>query len=95
MRTGTTEIIDYGLAMSTREGETASGDRHVVRAHPGGVILSVIDGLGHGAEASAAADIAAQAVETHRSTDIVDIVNACHEWSISTGALQVDGSDRS
>ncbi len=79
MRAGTTGIIDYGMAMSARDGETVTGDRHVIRAHAGGVILAVIDGLGHGGEAAAAADIAAQVVETHRSTDIVEIVTACHE----------------
>lgn len=72
-------VIDYGVAMSTRDGETVTGDRHVVRAHPGGVILAVIDGLGHGEEAAAAADLAARVVGSHPSTDIVEIVTACHD----------------
>ncbi len=79
MPVGATGIIDYGMARSTRDGETVIGDRHVIRAHSGGVIMAVIDGLGHGGEAAAASDIAAQVVETHRSTDIVEIVTACHE----------------
>ncbi|HTZ52505.1 MAG TPA: SpoIIE family protein phosphatase [Spirochaetia bacterium] len=78
MRSGLAGIVDYGMAMSARDGEIVTGDRCVVRAHPGGVILAVIDGLGHGGDAAAAADIAAQVVQTHPGLDIVDIVNACH-----------------
>jgi len=77
MRSGT-GIVDYGAAMSAWGGESVTGDRFVVRTHAGGVILAVIDGLGHGGEAAAAADIAAQVVETHPGTDIVEIVTACH-----------------
>lgn len=72
-------IIDYGVATRTRDGETVAGDLHVVRAHPGGVLMAVIDGLGHGADAALAADIAAQVVGTHGSSDIVQIMEACHE----------------
>ena len=79
MHNGASGIIDFGIAKSARDGETVTGDRHVVRSHPGGVILAVIDGLGHGEEAAAAADIAARVVETYSGTDVVDIVTACHE----------------
>jgi phosphoserine phosphatase RsbX len=79
VRVGTSGIIDYGMAMSRREGEAVTGDRHVIRVHPRGVILAVIDGLGHGEEAAAAANAAAQVVETHPSTDIVEILTASHE----------------
>lgn len=72
-------IIDYGIAMRTRDGETVTGDRHVIRDHAAGVLLAVIDGLGHGQDAALAADIAAQVVGTSNSSDIVDIMKACHE----------------
>ena len=76
---GTIGTISYGIATRTRQGETVTGDRYVIRQHPSGVLLAVIDGLGHGADAASAADSAAQVLSTHPSTDVVDLLKACHD----------------
>ncbi len=78
MTADTSGTITYGIAALTREGETVTGDRSVIRHHDSGVLLAVIDGLGHGADAASAADLAAQVVSSHPSTDIVELLKACH-----------------
>ncbi len=72
-------IVDCGVAESTLAGEPVTGDRHVVTRHPGGVILAVIDGLGHGTEAARAAETAAALVSRFPSGDVVTLVGRCHE----------------
>jgi negative regulator of sigma-B (phosphoserine phosphatase) len=76
--TETNGTISFGIAMMTREGEQVAGDRYVIRHHASGVLLAVIDGLGHGADAASAAELAADVVTRHPSTDIVELLKACH-----------------
>jgi negative regulator of sigma-B (phosphoserine phosphatase) len=58
--------------------ETESGDRCVVMPCPGGALLSVIDGLGHGPEAATAAQVAADTMLAHADTDPTDVITQCH-----------------
>jgi negative regulator of sigma-B (phosphoserine phosphatase) len=60
------------------EGEP-SGDQYVVRQFAGGVLLGVLDGLGHGREAADAADAAVDTLEQHPEEPIVPLVRRCHE----------------
>lgn len=71
--------VESGAAARTLPGETATGDRSVLRAHPGGVIFAVIDGLGHGPEAARAAELAADVIRDSSSADVVRLVEECHE----------------
>ncbi len=48
-------LIDWGVATLMLAGERESGDLHLVKPVGTGVLVSVVDGLGHGAEAAAAA----------------------------------------
>jgi serine phosphatase RsbU (regulator of sigma subunit) len=50
--------LAFGVAFSPIEGETVCGDRHLVVPRDDGYLVGVLDGLGHGAEAAAAADAA-------------------------------------
>ena len=70
--------LTYGVAMMALAGEPAHGDRYVVKQHPEGVLLSVIDGLGHGSEAARAADIAVGVVEASPTHDPEELVAQCH-----------------
>src|SRR2546428_12006154 len=51
-------IVEWGVASQTLAGEVQSGDKHVVKSFPHGALLAAIDGLGHGEEAAAAANMA-------------------------------------
>jgi serine phosphatase RsbU (regulator of sigma subunit) len=58
--------------------ETPSGDLHVVVPFPGGALVALIDGLGHGPEAAMAASAAIPALEAHASDPPVELVQRCH-----------------
>ena len=58
---------------------TESGDSHVVRQSPEGVLAAVIDGIGHGNEAADAARIAGDTLSSSPPEDTVSLVWRCHE----------------
>lgn len=58
---------------------TESGDAHVVRQLAEGVLAAVIDGIGHGGEAAAAARIAGDTLASSPHEDTVSLVWRCHE----------------
>ncbi len=64
-----------GIAIDPPE----SGDLHVVVPLPLGVLIAVIDGLGHGSEAALATRVARRTLEAHASEPISDILRRCHE----------------
>jgi len=59
-------------------GELESGDVHVVSWFPGGVLLAVIDGLGHGHEAAVAARLAATILESDPERPPAEQIAQCH-----------------
>jgi len=71
------EIIEWGWAGSALELE--SGDRHVVVTFPGGALITLLDGLGHGPEAAAAAAAAVPILESYASDPPLAILQRCHE----------------
>lgn len=72
-------VIEYGVATLVRLGESHSGDRYVVAEHPRGFVVAVVDGVGHGAEAAFAADLAVATLEAHAHEDVSSLVQRCHE----------------
>jgi hypothetical protein len=71
-------IIEWGWAGAPLEG-TESGDLHVVAPFPGGALVAVIDGLGHGPAAAAAARTAASILTAHAAAPVRELVERCHE----------------
>lgn len=59
-------------------GEAESGDEAVAGFFPGGALLGVIDGLGHGKEAAAASRIAAAVLDEAPQRPVLDLIHACH-----------------
>ena len=78
------ELIDWSVSSRPRAGESESGDRCVVTTQPGGVLLAMADGLGHGAEAALAADLAVRMVERHAQDSLIEIVRRCHQSLLRT-----------
>lgn len=74
-----TALIDWGMASTALAGEAESGDRCVVQPTPSGVLVAVVDGLGHGQEAAAAAKLAAATVERHAAELPISLLRRCHE----------------
>ena len=71
--------VEHGLATKALAGQQSSGDRGMCVEFRGGVLAAVIDGLGHGDEAAAAADLAAHVLEADAGAPIADLVQHCHE----------------
>jgi phosphoserine phosphatase RsbX len=52
---------------------------HVFQEFPSGVLVAVIDGLGHGEEAGLAADLAARAMADHAEEAVESLARPCHQ----------------
>ncbi|HEV8702673.1 MAG TPA: SpoIIE family protein phosphatase [Candidatus Polarisedimenticolia bacterium] len=78
------DLIDWGVAARALAGETESGDRCLVKRMGDGALLAVADGLGHGAEAAMAAELAIRTVEAHALRPLTEIVEACHRVLLRT-----------
>ena len=74
-------LIDWGVASSAVPGETQSGDLHLVKPLAGGVLIAVVDGLGHGAEAATAARTAVTTLDEHASESVLALLERCH-WAL-------------
>jgi negative regulator of sigma-B (phosphoserine phosphatase) len=72
-------LLDWGVAALPLKGESESGDRYVVQFFPGGVLLAVIDGLGHGDEAAAAASAAESILRAQPQEPVIPLVRLCHD----------------
>ena len=71
-------LIDWGVAARPLEGQAVSGDLHLVKPLDHGVLLAVVDGVGHGDEAVAAARAAVAILEQFAGESIISLVNRCH-----------------
>ncbi|MBI3303159.1 MAG: SpoIIE family protein phosphatase [Deltaproteobacteria bacterium] len=72
-------LIKWGVAARALAGQTASGDLHVGTPFPGGVLVGVVDGLGHGEEAAAAANIAVATLAAYAHESVIPLLQRCHE----------------
>lgn len=79
MSADASSVIAWGVSARSIPGETVSGDLHVVVTFPERALVGVIDGLGHGADAAAAARIAAHTIAAHAHDSVVPILTQCHE----------------
>ena len=70
--------IEWGLAALTMPGQERSGDGHVIVELPKGPLVGVIDGLGHGHEASEATRTAIAAIRAHAPEPLVELMQSCH-----------------
>lgn len=72
------------MATVTLEGQAKSGDMHVIKSFIDGVLVAVVDGLGHGDQAAVAAKTAVTSMESHANEPIVSLLERCHENLRST-----------
>src|SRR5690606_18180403 len=66
-------------AVADRALQEESGDLHVVAPFDGGVVVAVIDGLGHGPEAAHAARGAATVVTANAGAPLDSLLRGCHD----------------
>jgi serine phosphatase RsbU (regulator of sigma subunit) len=72
-------VISYGVASRPMPGEPVTGDLHLVRQVGSGVLLAVMDGLGHGSPAAAAAAAAVAELDRHADEGLAAMILHCHE----------------
>lgn len=72
------QVIDWSVSSRALPGQDVSGDLHVVAPWSDGVLLGVVDGLGHGSEATAAARVAAAVLEQRAGESVISLVQHCH-----------------
>lgn len=88
MSTGmTTSALDWGVASRPLPGQTASGDIHVVQPVDGGVLVGVVDALGHGEDAAVAARLAAETLCRHAAEPIPALIERCHRALMGTRGI--------
>jgi phosphoserine phosphatase RsbX len=77
-------LIEYGVATQALPGQTVSGDAYVAQPGPEGMLVAVMDGLGHGEEAATASRIAIAALESCPPQSVVSMLRHCHERLLGT-----------
>jgi len=85
----TTAGLEWGVASRALPGQTATGDLHVVQSVDGGVLVGVVDALGHGEDAEATARIAVETLCRHAGEPIPALIERCHRTLIGTRGIVV------
>jgi negative regulator of sigma-B (phosphoserine phosphatase) len=73
------KFVSWAVASRPSPGEYSSGDLSVVEPVPHGVLIGVIDGLGHGVEAAKAAAEASATVRRCAGDPIESVLQSCHK----------------
>jgi len=86
----------WGLASLPLGGESESGDYSVVKSFDHGMLVAVIDALGHGHDAAQAARVAAAALEQYAHEKLEDLFRRCDDLMRDTrgAAISVASIDR-
>ena len=71
-------LIHWGVATLALQGQSESGDLHLVQVVKDGVLVAVVDGLGHGEEAAAAARLAVTTLEKYAEEPPLSLLQRCH-----------------
>jgi negative regulator of sigma-B (phosphoserine phosphatase) len=72
------QCVEWSVASRALPGQSVSGDLHIVQSFEHGVLLAVVDGLGHGDEATAAARTAVNELAAHAHENVITLVQRCH-----------------
>lgn len=78
------DLVEWGVSSRALPGQDESGDTHLVQSYPTGTLLAVVDGLGHGDEAAAAARLAVTTLGRHGQEPLTSLLHLCHEKLKST-----------
>lgn len=70
---------EYAVVARPLGGESQSGDASLVQATDHGLLVAVVDGLGHGEEAAAAAEAAIEVFREHAGLPLATLFQRCHE----------------
>ena len=77
METLIARTIEWGMSSRPLPGQGSSGDGYVIRSFLQGWLAAVVDGLGHGEEAAAAAKVGVSTLEKHSGESVVHLLRRC------------------
>lgn len=93
---------DYAVASRPFPGERQSGDAALVDADADNILVAVVDGLGHGAEAAHAASVATRTLQGRTGRPLVQLFELCDAAlrptrgaALAVAALQTSGASLS
>jgi serine phosphatase RsbU (regulator of sigma subunit) len=75
----TPPLLEWGVASLALPGQAVSGDLHLVQPFAEGVLVAAVDGLGHGAEAAHAAEVAVAILQAYAHEPVLPLLQRCHE----------------
>lgn len=84
MSAAAVDFLAWGVATRPLESQPVSGDLHVVAPFDGGVLVAVIDGLGHGPDAATAARRAGDVLMAHADRTVSELLGLCHRALFGT-----------
>ena len=79
-----TTFIEWGIAELSGKSGVESGDRYLIQPFPDGVLVAVVDGIGHGPEAGSAAEIAIGTLATYAHESPSILVGRCDKALLNT-----------
>jgi negative regulator of sigma-B (phosphoserine phosphatase) len=82
-------VLDWGVASQKLKGQKESGDLHLVKPFSNGMLVAVIDGLGHGSLAAQAAQAAADILSAFPHKSIIWLVEQCHRFLKETRGVAI------
>jgi negative regulator of sigma-B (phosphoserine phosphatase) len=72
-------LIEWGVATRTLAGHAESGDQYLVKSISDGVLVAVVDGLGHGDRAAEVAKTAVATMDRYAHEPVISLIKRCHE----------------
>ena len=80
MTTPETEpLVNYWVAERPIPGQSESGDQYLVAQYSSGVLVAVVDGLGHGEQACIAAKLAIATLAAQPDNPVQVLMQRCHK----------------
>jgi serine phosphatase RsbU (regulator of sigma subunit) len=81
-------LMQFGTVRRVLEDEKVCGDAYFIKAFENKVLITVIDGLGHGPDAAVAANTAVEYIKNNYKKGLTEIIKGCHkEMKKTRGAV--------
>ena len=72
-------LMQFSMVKRALEGEKVCGDAYFIKAFENKVLITVIDGLGHGPDAAVAANTAVEYIKNNYKKGLTDMIEGCHK----------------
>jgi negative regulator of sigma-B (phosphoserine phosphatase) len=72
-------LIEWGVATRSFANHDESGDQYLVKSFSNGVLVAVVDGLGHGDHAAKVSKTAVNTMQGYAHESVISLMNRSHE----------------